>query len=52
MNTPASGYLFVYHIEIGLLFAGLAAVGPLVRHKSSSPAEAGQSFGLAEFTGQ
>ena len=28
---PSLGYSFVYHLEIGLLFATLAALGPLVR---------------------
>jgi BCD family chlorophyll transporter-like MFS transporter len=31
LNTPATGYSFVYHLEIGLLFVTLAALGPLVR---------------------
>ena len=31
--TPATGYVTVYAIEIGLLFATLAAVGPLVRFR-------------------
>ncbi|MDT7953151.1 MAG: MFS transporter [Acetobacteraceae bacterium] len=31
LHTPATGYVAVYLIEIGLLFATLVAVGPLVR---------------------
>ncbi|MFO7759103.1 MAG: PucC family protein [Roseovarius sp.] len=31
LNSPATGYSFVYHVEIGLLFVTLAALGPLVR---------------------
>jgi BCD family chlorophyll transporter-like MFS transporter len=31
ISDPALGYSFVYHIEIGLLFVTLAALGPLVR---------------------
>lgn len=31
MTGPASGYITVYVIEIGLLFMTLAALGPLVR---------------------
>ncbi|MFP4274598.1 MAG: PucC family protein [Paracoccaceae bacterium] len=31
LNDPATGYSFVYHIEIGLLFVTLAALGPLVK---------------------
>lgn len=31
LRDPAFGYLIVYHVEIGLLFAALVAIGPLVR---------------------
>jgi BCD family chlorophyll transporter-like MFS transporter len=31
LNTAGAGYSFVYHCEIGLLFATLVALGPLVR---------------------
>jgi BCD family chlorophyll transporter-like MFS transporter len=31
LSDPSLGYSFVYHLEIGLLFATLAALGPLVR---------------------
>ncbi|WGV17478.1 PucC family protein [Fuscovulum ytuae] len=31
LADPAMGYSFVYHLEIGLLFATLAALGPMVR---------------------
>lgn len=31
LADPALGYSFVYHLEIALLFATLAALGPLVR---------------------
>lgn len=31
LTSPATGYSFVYHIEIYLLFATLIALGPLVR---------------------
>jgi len=48
---PAASYTAVYHIEIVLLFAALAALGPLTgrlpRHR---PVE-GARFGLAEFPG-
>ena len=33
MTDPAVGYSFVYHCEIGLLFATLVALGPLVRRR-------------------
>jgi MFS transporter, BCD family, chlorophyll transporter len=55
LAVPATGYSFVYHIEIYLLFATLVAIGPLVRrsglaaphHPSGLPGR----FGLAEFPG-
>ncbi|MEO7336471.1 MAG: BCD family MFS transporter [Caldimonas sp.] len=49
---PSVGYSFVYHLEIGLLFATLIAIGPLVRsarHEPHSPSSG--RFGLAEFPG-
>jgi BCD family chlorophyll transporter-like MFS transporter len=46
---PAAGYIFVYHLEIGLLFATLAAIGPLVRLKPGHRAP--KRFGLAELPG-
>ena len=49
-SGPGAGYLFVYHLEIGLLFAALIAVGPLVRGRGAR--ESGpRPFGLAEFPG-
>jgi MFS transporter, BCD family, chlorophyll transporter len=47
LSTPVTGYSFVYHIEMLLLFVTLIAIGPLVGHRlqaTSSPRE----FGLAE----
>lgn len=38
LNTPATGYSFVYHSEIGLLFATLVILGPLVR-KAGPPTQ-------------
>ncbi|MBS0240584.1 MAG: BCD family MFS transporter [Proteobacteria bacterium] len=51
LHTPASGYIVVYHIEIGLLFAGLVAIGPLIKHRVSTPSPSEKTFGLAEFPG-
>ncbi|MEO1015563.1 MAG: BCD family MFS transporter [Pseudomonadota bacterium] len=51
LNTPAAGYSAVYHIEILLLFATIAAIGPLARyarHRHSPPQE---QFGLSAFPG-
>jgi len=47
----STGYSFVYHIEIGLLFATLVAIGPLVRSGNQARAAMGSKFGLAEFPG-
>ncbi len=52
LTGPATGYCFVYHIEIALLFATLVAVGPLVRPATdSTPTWSPTRFGLAEFPG-
>jgi MFS transporter, BCD family, chlorophyll transporter len=51
MQGPASGYMVVYHIEIALMFLGLAAIGPLVRYRRPSSRSQGMSFGLAEHPG-
>ena len=37
LATPIAGYSFVYHLEIGLLFATLAVLGPLVRTRHPEP---------------
>jgi BCD family chlorophyll transporter-like MFS transporter len=52
LNTAATGYSFVYHLEIGLLFLTLAALGPLVRHaarRPQSPKQKTARLGLADF---
>lgn len=48
---PAVGYGAVYHIEIFLLFATLAAIGPLVGTTSGARRSESSPFGLAEFPG-
>ena len=48
---PSTGYGFVYHIEIALLFATLVAIGPLVRPARSDRERPSSKFGLAEFPG-
>ncbi|MBC8048646.1 MAG: MFS transporter, partial [Chitinophagales bacterium] len=50
LADPSAGYMIVYHIEVGLLFATLVAIGPLVR-SSIYRTETNQRFGLAEFPG-
>jgi BCD family chlorophyll transporter-like MFS transporter len=51
LTSPTTGYSFVYHLEIGLLFATLVAIGPLVRPASASARPRPTQFGLAEFPG-
>ncbi|MEQ8858844.1 MAG: BCD family MFS transporter [Pseudomonadales bacterium] len=48
LMDSATGYVFVYHLEIALLFVTLVAIGPLVR--VAQPLPPGR-FGLAEFPG-
>lgn len=48
---PATGYSFVYHIEIALLFMTLLAIGPLVSFRRAAPPYAAPQFGLAESRG-
>ncbi len=51
MVSPAVGYSFVYHTEIGLLFVTLIILGPLVRQSGSlTPRDTGsRPLGLADF---
>ncbi len=49
LAEPATGYSFVYHMEIALLFATLVALGPLVRVPLQRMAS--DRFGLAELPG-
>jgi len=49
LTGPAVGYCFVYHIEIGLLFLCLAAIGPLVRSARKDVPWPSSKFGVAEF---
>jgi BCD family chlorophyll transporter-like MFS transporter len=48
MQNATTGYSVVYHLEIGLLFATLIAVGPLVRTRRNTTPQAGR-VGLADF---
>ena len=40
LADPSAGYGAVYHVELALLFAGLATVGPLVRFPAQHPSAA------------
>ena len=52
LTSPSVGYSFVYHLEIGLLFATLIAIGPLVKTARQEPGSPAMGkFGLAEFPG-
>lgn len=46
-----TGYLFVYHVEIGLLFLTLIVMGRLTRHAAHRDQQSTPSFGLAEMPG-
>ena len=56
LSGPATGYSFVYHIEIALLFATLIAIGPLVRRidarNRSALSRSGSDFGLGQVSSQ
>jgi BCD family chlorophyll transporter-like MFS transporter len=49
-SGPAAGYLVVYHIEILLLFATLAVIGPMVRGGARRITRQ-PGFGLAQYPG-
>jgi BCD family chlorophyll transporter-like MFS transporter len=49
LRDEATGYSFVYHLEIGLLFATLIALGPLVRASGGKKQMIPAKFGLADF---
>ncbi len=51
LNGPATGYAFVYQLEIILIFAGLIAIGPLVRRAETRGTPHMNNFGLAELPG-
>jgi len=48
--SPVTGYSFVYHLEMYLLFGVLIAICPLLR-LDALPGRPPQKFGLAEFPG-
>jgi BCD family chlorophyll transporter-like MFS transporter len=51
LNMPATGYSFVYHVEIYLLFVVLVALGPLVRNQVARRSTPPSHFGLVELPG-
>jgi len=52
LSSPATAYSVVYHLEIGLLFAALAVIGPLARYSPARPDPSAVApanrFGLAD----
>jgi BCD family chlorophyll transporter-like MFS transporter len=51
LDTAAVGYSFVYHVEIGLLFITLVALGPLVGTTREPLRASGVELGMAGSTG-
>ena len=51
LNSPVTGYSFVFHLEIYLLFAVLIALGPLVRRSKPAAERNPHPIGLAELPG-
>jgi MFS transporter, BCD family, chlorophyll transporter len=49
--APVTGYSFVYHLEMYLLFIVLIAIGPLAKRARHEQAAQQRKFGLAEFPG-
>jgi BCD family chlorophyll transporter-like MFS transporter len=49
--SPVTGYSFVYHLEMYLLFAVLIAIGPLAKRVRDERPMQERKFGLAEFPG-
>lgn len=51
LNDPATGYSLVYHVEVGLLFVTLIALGPLVTmaRRLSHSQQKPTGLGLADF---
>jgi BCD family chlorophyll transporter-like MFS transporter len=48
LNSPVTGYSFVYHLEIYLLFVVLIALGPLLKRSHTENTQPVLKFGLAE----
>jgi BCD family chlorophyll transporter-like MFS transporter len=51
LAAPTTGYAFVYHVEIGLLFATIVVLGPLVGRAQRRQASRPVPFGLADIPG-
>ena len=51
LANASTGYSFVYHIEMYMLFITLIAVGPLVRRTSSPVSPSTKQFGMPDLQG-
>ncbi|NBO13851.1 MAG: MFS transporter [Betaproteobacteria bacterium] len=51
LQSPVTGYSFVYHLELYLLFVVLVALGPMLRKPSGTQHKRSHRFGLAELPG-
>jgi MFS transporter, BCD family, chlorophyll transporter len=49
LSGPTTGYIFVYHVELLMLFLGLAAIGPLAGYRKAEETRNDANFGLSEF---
>ncbi len=49
MMGPATSYIFVYHLEILLLFVALAVIGPLASYREEERLTAPDGFSVPEF---
>ena len=50
-DGTAIGYVSVYHLEILLLFAAIAVIGPLARHQLKHQGKVIERFGITETPG-
>ncbi len=48
LTNPATGYSFVYHLELCFLFAALIVMGPLARFNDAQSLTLGKKFGLSD----
>jgi BCD family chlorophyll transporter-like MFS transporter len=51
LRDPTVGYSIVYHLEIGILFVALVAIGPLAAPAARRTGAPSARFGLAELPG-
>ena len=51
LQSPVTGYSFVYHLEMYLLFVVMVALGPMLRKAKTTHPDSSRRFGLAELPG-